>query len=862
MRVVPQNATHDYKNIAFNLQAGEEESEIGETSTGAVQGNVDSQNVAFVENMTGEVVDMTTSDYTHLMNIKDYTPGIDLQDFLKRPVLLYTFTLASTDAIGTLGIMAPWKDYFAAPEIQRKLHNYAFIKCDLHVKVVINASPFYYGAYMLNYRPLGGFISENIKFDPTFNSDLVLRSQRPHIWIYPQTNAGGELILPFFYHKNWLETTSHTILTKMGELSYVCFAPLRSANGATGPGSQVEMQIFVWAENVELMGSTYKLAVQAGKDMVYKSNDYKTGPISKPASAIATIAGKLSSVPEIGPFAQATSMAASAVGEIASLFGYTNVPNISDVSGFTPKPFPHLASPEISTMVEKMSLDPKNEISIDPRTVGLKPDDELSIKYIIKRKSFMVQFAYTHLNTPGEVLFSATVQPVHYISNGGVNPYYYMSPMGYISHLFKYWRGDIIFTVKVICTKFHKGRLRFTYDPVANTSSAVPTFPTAFTRILDISEVKEFDIIVPYNQATSWLTCVASPAAATGQYIANNNTVVQRVDGVDNGTVSITVLNTLSSPIASADVSVFISIRGGDNLEFANPRDPPQGYSYFAAQSGPDYEYTLQAEDEVDYETEEVIVGGDKGLAHPARYLINMGENIVSLRQLLRRSIYVMNVPNGTVSNGVTCTLRHPRYPLYYGFDTSGDYSAVKVVGAGNAKFNYATNNHYTWLSFMYLAQRGSVHWHVNVDGSLYNVYINSVRLSRSVEPLNANILDANSLAFGSTSAMTAGWTAKHDPGHSGLTLTNYYTSTSAAIALPYYSKYKFHLVDPLFQRLGNPQDDTSTMGFQLEYVLNGGVGNSKWVKTDLYFGIGTDFTFFFFMNVPAIQQYPTIVPN
>ena len=189
---------------------------------------------------------------------------------------------------------------------------------------------------MVSWNPLTGFYSTTA---PTVNS-LVPLSQRPNIVIYPQKSSGGEMVLPFLYPREWLDLTSTVDLQQMGRLHLDSFDVLRSAN--SNSGTSVDIQVFAWAENVELSGLTVDLAVQGSMD----------GPISKPASAVARATGLLSKIPVVGNFMTSASLAAQTVADVAGLFGYTKTPVIDNVQAFKNLPFHGLATSEISDATE------------------------------------------------------------------------------------------------------------------------------------------------------------------------------------------------------------------------------------------------------------------------------------------------------------------------------------------------------------------------------------------------------------------------------------------------------------------------------------------------------------------------------
>jgi hypothetical protein len=818
--------------------------------TGSTSNQTDEENVSFLDQNQGLIQDM--SQFTHNLDETEYSPGAELGEYLSRPVLIQTLNMNLTDTTGTVTQFNPWNQYFNTTEIKKKLDYFAFIKCDLHIKVVINSSPFYYGGYILTYRPLSGLIQDNIITDG-LGSHRIPYSQRPLIWLYPQSNQGGEMVLPFFYHKNWLEATSATDLTNMGQLSYVCINPLGSANGASGAGTEVEVQVFAWADNVKLMGLTQSLAVQS-------KDEYSEGPISQPASAVATAMGYLGDVPVIGPFATATGYAATAISKIASLFGFTNVPNINNVHAFTQKPFPALSCTQISTPVDKMALDPKNELSIDPKIVGLSGEDELSISHICKKESFLVSCAYTTSFTPGTTIFSANVQPAYYAKDSSVTrPHYNMPPMSNLQNMFSYWRGDIIFRIKVICTKFHKGRLRITYDPVGNTSVTLPSFQTAYTKIIDIGDTQDVEFVVPYSQATAWLRCQSDPFSAADTFFTPTSGAITKYNGFDNGTISITVVNNLSAPVASSSISVNVFVRGGDNLEFAMPRNLPQNYTYLA----------LQSQDEVDYDApDRHVAGHHENAAHPCRYLINMGENISSLRTLLRRSVYnySVNMPDDTTNAVARMRSITTRMPFYYGYQASAYSNAFGIVDPITSyPFSYAKNIPFTWIAPMFVGWRGSMIWHYNTDSTANKAQLGSTRIARVQGAFNrGNFSEISGVtAAALSSARYQYLVSAQDAGTSGVCLTNPVTSTAQSVSLPDYNRYKFHFVDPRNCFTGSSSDDTNLDAIVYQATTYPTVTQSpKNIIIDKYVSIGTDFNFLFWLNTPTLQYIPAVTPS
>jgi hypothetical protein len=294
------------------------------------------------------------------------------------------------------------------------------------------------------------------------------------------------------------------------------------------------------------MGATSKLVLQA--------DEYGQGPVSRPASALASVAQSISHVPIIGRFARATEIGASAVSKIATLFGYTNVPVISDVCGYQPMNAPMMASAHIGTQVQKLALDPKQEISIDPSPHGIGSADELSLSYLKTRESFFGVANWSTSDTTGTQLFNLRVNPflpgIIDITNSSaatVGKQVYHVPLSYIGSMFKHWRGDIIVRMKVVCTKFHKGRLKISYDPRANITTTDPEENAVYTEILDIGERDDVEFRIPYHQDLPWMKI---DQTLSDNFTAGNS-LAPRL-GIDNGLFTIRVLTALTAPVSGS----------------------------------------------------------------------------------------------------------------------------------------------------------------------------------------------------------------------------------------------------------------------------------------------------------------------
>jgi len=830
----------------------EVQADVVEPNTAATMYDLQQQTTHFSDMNPGERTEIAAMDYDDASF--DQTRNIDLVGFLSRPVRILNFTWNESDAVGTSHTVSPWNAFFTDPRIQYKLNNFAFIRCTLKVKVLINSSPFYYGAMMMSYQPLPTLTPTTITND-TGTRYLIPYSQRPHIWINPQDNAAGEMTLPFFYQQNFINAQSAQNMTDMGLLTFLNYTTLQSANGVSGTG--VNVAVYAWAENVKLSGPSVGIATQS-EEFEVQSDEYGNGVVSAPASAIAAGASYFESIPIIGRFATATRIGASAIASIASMFGFTNVPVISDTEPLRPEAFPKMSSSEIGFPVEKLTLDPKNELTVDPTTLGLNPTDELAIPHLVQRESYLTSTNWTTAQTADTILFTSLVNPHMFDTDGATNSKIYMTPPCWVSALFEHWRGDIIFKFKVVASKFHRGRLKISFDPSGQSTQNIVLIPTTtnvvMTSIIDLGDSNEIEFRVPYQQAITYL--LKRQNFTSGDVVWNTTTSpsFSYNPNFDNGTICVRVLTALTAPVAAAPVSILVSVRGAENLEFGNPCEPPH-FSMFAVQSE---EFPDQKE-----ENHHVLGTGVSGRTSQ-KNLLHFGETICSLRQLLRRSTLVSTsaLPFDTTHDFVLWKKVFTKIPGFFGFDPNGINSAKGlVVTTSNFPFNYSQTHPLTWLLPAFVAYRGSTIWSFNTVGA---TQIGHVRVFRDNAVLY-NVGESAQTQAKSTSSSTAAFFYNNTVGGAtGQAVTNQQTNAGINVLCPNYAGYRLQSTNPVYATAPSGNDGSLHDQFVYETLTNGITApNPNAVTVWSYCGIGTDFNMYFFLNVPTLWAYTTTpTPN
>jgi len=834
----------------------------GESGTGEASykgmSHTPHQTADFVDgNQGNEVTFNTNPDST--FDVGSMIRG-QLADFLSRPVIISTFTWNQGALLNQS--INPWHLFFSDSRIVAKLNHYYLLRCNLKIKVVINGSPFLYGLGYMGYQPLNTVTSVDLL--GSGNKEFFLQlSQLPGAYFYPHAQQGVEMTLPFFYNENWLDATSATDLIVMGKLLFESPEVLRRVGGT---GGSVTLQVYAWAEDVHLAGPTTSLAVQSGiGTWEIQTDEYDSKP-SQVASAIAEASGALSRTPLIGPLARTTQMVAKAGARFASALGFTNVPNISPVCAYRHLPMGGLSGSDISVPTDKLTIDSKNELSIDPRTVGLGGDDDMDFSVIAKKESYVDSFQWSTSDGVDANLWNGSVTP-HYLRTASVTggTAVYSIPVDHLARCFKFWTGTIIFRIRIVCTPFHRGRLLVSWDPHGAqwSSSASAIVTTIYNRVIDISAETDVEIAIPFSQPGGYLETRRSDDLTVSY---STSAPVPHLPHIDNGVIKISTLTNLTSNDETVPIDIVVSVRGGDDFDVADPAFINGSVSWYQPQSGLS-EWEVQSDflvkgasapTEKTQEQDIAPLGSIPLTVHQVYF----GEKVSSLRQLLRRST-LSRVSNLDSDSSPTVATLHTslfyRYPLMPGYDLNGIHTTTTA-----AAFNFVNWHFLSWFSPCYGGIRGAMNWTMNLSSRSNMGTFSVSRNNLGPRTLAKYYKTTNIPATPSHSAMANLFTRKGGwlEGSTGMAAVNQNSQTSLQVAAPNYSNRRFLNTNPISNTMGTSYDLTHTdsLQLQLKYTTSSGaVAQSATVE--YYAGAGTDLTLFWFLYVPVkylYSSYPT----
>jgi hypothetical protein len=826
--------------------------------------------VKFVDTHPGFMAE-TAGDIDHIRDAA-LTSDASLDEFFSRPLRIRSIDWAVG---GTLSErFNPWSDYFENSRVINRISNYKLMRAKLHVKFTLNGNAFHYGRAICAYNPLPA--DDTLTIDRAFlNADVVAASQRPHVYLDPTNSQGGELLLPFFtYHNVWDVTAMDW--RKMGEMVIHSMQELKHANGAT---DVVTVNVFAWAEDV-------KFAIPTNFEpgaIAPQADEYGTKPVSKIAGAVANAAGYLTQVPWIGPFARATEIGAGAVGAIATLFGYSS-PVMLESSQIRPVTAANLATTNQPNESAKLTVDCKQELTLDSRTVGLDGSDELTIKSIASRESWMANFPWALGTKQEQLLWNHVVDPcVHYKQGNELH----MPAVCFATVPFKYWRGTLKYRFQFVCSKYHKGRVKIVYDPTGTPRGGTAEYNTAYTTIVDISDNSDFEFAVGWGQRDPYREHF-SVGLATQTQMWNTAPVLTTTpdDLVGNGTLSVYVVNELTVPNSTVnnDIEVNVFISAGDDFEVAVPDAEIMGRlrlrSVGALTAPQAIECLEEQENKIPIEDVEPHAGESEEPTQDSRpahvttlnqaantvsrtdetNLVYFGESIHSFRQLLKRYSRHSCISGSTLTPGVLARVAAQRYafPYQIGYTDPTAFTDNPVVFSVNSGQDRYVYGHTTLLNYLVPAfggWRGSIRW--MVDMTHFNDYsggISSVTVTRDADGPAcydrwAPISDASTTPAGQA-ALTVDHITFSDT-FDGQLYQSSAVNPTVMFEVPYYKNRRFTPA----KRLDNPSViDKLQPGWTLQGVM------STSPQADLeyapcFVAAGEDFNAFFFLGAPIMYR-------
>jgi len=762
-----------------------------------------------------------------------HNPMVDLNNFLGRPVKIFEKEWASSTVFSDE--IDPWKELFDNPRISNRLNNYRLFKGKCHVKFLINGNGFFYGRLMCSYHPK--FIYDSFTgATALIDEDFVQLSQMPTIYLDPTTSMGGTLELPFFCETDYVDLDDATS-TDLGRIWLRELVELRHANNPSITVPQVSITVYAWFSDVELQAPTHEnapfLTAQSGRE-----DETETKPVSQMATKVADAASLCANAPVIGKYASAVETGARMVSSVASSMGYCEPTNVKEPCKIVTRFSSNCSTVNTSDNSEKLTTDVKQEITVDPTTCGLPAVDQMSFAYIASRWSYFTKFTWARSDAPDKFLWNCRVSPNAYGYNATGNCIVPTSVCG-LGIPFGFWTGSLVYKFVIVSSNFHRGRLAIQYDPHSSQNTLLDPREDniAFTKIIDISETREFEITINNHNPYGYLPLEKNLFTPMQ---ASSSTIYTSTLAEYNGTLSVYVQNVLTSPnpdaALSADIEIMMFIKGGDDLSFSRV-DSLYSHLQLKPQSGTEVADSMNVA--APMQPTRDVVGNNIPAYNNQMY---MGESITSFRTLAKRfSAYRNERTDTTSTSTLNFKLTHPMYPLHRG-------KMSVAVDTATPNTNYVLTTLMDYVSWAYQGVRGSCRWKIMALASDTGSYGIVSRLP----------LSTYSSSTGTSSITTQGFATNQNFSHlnNAFLLHDFNNNAVTEFEIPFYSEKKF-----IPGKVQNWNTITGIEGFGINYFNQsfGGVGNSRVVNLFLFPAGGEDYDCLFYVGWPRIYYSTTL---
>lgn len=530
-----------------------------------------------------------------------YTSDVDsLATYLERPVLIdrleWGIGVSVYQQYNILSLI------LNSVPVKNKMQYFANLIFDLEIDFEISANPFLYGMLLVNWVPYpkyDGFLRDR----GLIGADNVEASQRQRMFIDASASSGGTMTLPFYWPANFFSLAKDN----PDDFGYLSVRQLNPLAHVSGVDQKVTVYIRARMVNVRMHTST-RVTNLSHPEMSLQARD--ESPNDKPSSIMTKVASVAKHLtPIFGGYALATEKAATATAGVLRAIGLAHPRSKEMTHKFENRPLGNVANYNVPSNAISLALDEHNEVTIDPYVASLS-EDEMALDFVLKKETFIGTYDWSVADTEGAILALHRVHPAQFLYQSALEEYH-MTPLAYVSRMFEYWTGSIKFRFQIVCSKWHRGRLRFIHEPVYTFNLVDQMWQTNIQSVVDISEERDFEIEVSWAQAQAWLKC-EDPSEDTLSYktLDSGSLYTPGQLAEANGLLMVAVMNRLVIPddtvIAPAHINVFVS--AGHDFQLAVPRIDLGNFSITRPSEAPPV-----ARQEIDNTGELVVIQSPEG---------------------------------------------------------------------------------------------------------------------------------------------------------------------------------------------------------------------------------------------------------
>jgi hypothetical protein len=476
----------------------------------------------------------------------------------------------------------------------------------------------------------------------------------------------------------------------------------------------------------------------------------------------------------------------------------------------------------------------------------------------------LTQFIWAPDAGPDDLLWNTRVLPMQLDNIQGE---IHMTPLAHMATCFEQWQGSLKFRFQIVKSDFHKGRILARWDPNHFTSTV--DYNTNYSRVIDIAETDDFEVVVGWGQAVPWLEC------GTPYDNGSNFSTVSRLlnnQGQENGILELTVLNDLVCPSIDAPISINVFVSACDDFKLAAPKNsslssyhlwpdvpPPsddEADEILESQSSsPNVETGDSTESDKPTSPNELMTVASKSEQEDATYLVYYGDPPCSIRELCKRYSFTRFwYPTTASAEAIRVNnLRNKIMPYHTGFDPSG----LDLAQDGSTPLTVGPTAYSSWFTPAYAGVRGGYRkkYYFSASASRQTPLINrdtvfgvgngtflhsEIPLSTGREAIQKYLSSRWNIASGN-----------------GTAATNLGINNTIEVELPYYQPKRFSRARTInAQGLDCNSHSVRTTDVNApDFFANPQTYSTTYQQHD---AVAEDWSLFFFTGVPIYYQYTT----
>jgi len=409
---------------------------------------------------------------------------------------------------------------------------YVFWRGDVTLRVQMQSNQFMNGSIVVAWMPLMNSAQALI----LNNGNLRSLSVTKHVILYAGSCSTVDLTVPFLHNKGHLDLRVNTEDNMLGTFVVYVQNPLRV--GPTATVSSVTLSIFASFNNCDfaVINPTNVSIVPQGGIQSKVTNINIEHAVNSTLDASTT-----------GDNFQGGSTSGNPM----------DLPNIG--LNFMPtnnKSYPVICNTRNVDYCVVLDTEAGARPSIKPAETGTTVD-EMELKYLTEKLSFVSSFVLSSTNVLGESLFVADLCPAFELFNLPFGAAFTPTLLSYVSFPFSFWKGSLVYKIVAVASPVHTARLQIC-SHVGYEASGLDV-NQAFGQYICIFEVRgvsEITLSFPWRSSTEWKKVNTGSNSDTASY--------------SMGQFSVRVLNGLQSmESVSADIDLNVYMAGGPDYDLS-----------------------------------------------------------------------------------------------------------------------------------------------------------------------------------------------------------------------------------------------------------------------------------------------------